>query len=211
MSLIRKGAEADLYLDYWHKLKVIRKVRKAKTYRLPQLDSEIRHLRTGREAQLIHDAKLAGVPTPFIYMVDVDASTIVMQYLEGRRIKEVLDSLPQDNQESLCKHIGTLIGRLHINGLIHGDLTTSNIIINEDRKVFFIDFGLAEYSQGLEKRGVDLLLMRRSLYATHHLYANNCFDAVVEGYSREIGEEETREVIGRLEKIAKIGRYVIER
>lgn len=211
MLLIRKGAEADLYSDFWRGLKVVKKVRKAKAYRIPQLDVEIRRSRTGHEAQLIHDAKLAGVPTPFIYAVDVEASTIVMQYIEGPRVRDVLDSLPPSNRRKLCKRIGTLIGRLHSNGIVHGDLTTSNMIVAEDETVFLIDFGLAEYSKELEKRGVDLLLMRRSLQATHYLCAKECFNAVVEGYAGEMGEKVAKEVIGRVEEIVKRGRYAIER
>ena len=209
--LIKKGAEANLYQDLWHGLKVVRKVRKAKAYRIPQLDFEIRRSRTGSEAQLIHDAKHAGVPTPFIYMVDVKETTIVMQYIEGPRVREALDTLSPDDRGKLCRHIGTLIGRLHNSGIIHGDLTTSNLIIAEDGKLFLIDFGLAEYSRELEKRGVDILLMRRSLQATHYRYARECFSAVVEGYTSEVSEEEAREVIRRVEEIAKRGRYATER
>jgi TP53 regulating kinase-like protein len=211
MSLIRKGAEADLYSDSWNRLKIIRKVRGIKIYRIPQLDSEIRRARTIREVQLIHDAKLAGVPTPFIYMVDVEATTIVMQYIEGQRVKEILDYLKPDDQNRLCEYIGTLIGRLHNYGIVHGDLTTSNIIVTGNEKVFLIDFGLADYSKELEKRGVDLLLMRRSLYATHYHFAKECFDAVIKGYAFEMGEKTAKEVVNRIEEIAKRGRYAVER
>jgi TP53 regulating kinase-like protein len=211
MLLIKKGAEADLYSDLWHGLKVVRKVRKAKAYRIPQLDFEIRRSRTGREAQMIHDAKLAGVPTPFIYLVDFEATTIVMQFLGEPMVKEVLESLPSSGRRILFKHVGILIGRLHNNGIVHGDLTTSNMIINRDNNIFLIDFGLAEYSKELEKRGVDLLLMRRSLYATHYFYAKDCFNAVLEGYTHEIGREVAENVIKRIEEIDKRGRYAVER
>jgi len=209
--LIKKGAEADLYSDLWHGLKVVRKVRGAKAYRIPQLDFDIRRSRTMREAQIIHDAKLAGVPTPFIYMVDVEATTIVMQHIEGLRVREVLDSLSPSDRRRLCEHIGVLIGRLHDSEIVHGDLTTSNIIITGDGNVFLIDFGLAEYSGELEKRGVDLLLMRRSLQATHYLCAKECIDAVIEGYTCEVGERVAENVIKRAEEIAKRGRYATER
>ncbi len=211
MVLIKKGAEADLYSDLWHGLKVVRKVRNAKAYRINQLDFEIRRSRTGREAQIIHDAKLAGVPTPFIYMVDIEATTIVMQYLEGPRVREVLDSLSKSHRRSICERIGILIGKLHNNGIIHGDLTTSNLITIGNSNIFLIDFGLAEYSKELEKRGVDLLLMRRSLNATHYLCARDCYDAVIEGYMHETGRRTTEDVIKRTEEISKRGRYAIER
>lgn len=211
MNLIRKGAEANLYEDLWHGLKVIRKIRKAKAYRIPQLDLEIRHSRTGSEAQLIHDAKLAGVSSPFIYMVDLTGTTIVMQYVEGDRVREALDKIPPHQREDLCKHIGTMIGRLHKKSIVHGDLTTSNMIIAGGGKMFLIDFGLSEYSEELEKRGIDLLLMKRSLYATHYRYGRECFNAVIDGYKREVGNETAEEVIKRVDEIEKRGRYAIER
>lgn len=211
MLLIRKGAEADLYSDIWHGLKVVRKVRKVKAYRIPQLDVEIRRSRTVREAEIIHDAKLAGVQTPFIYMVDVEATTIIMQFLEGPRLREVLDTLFSTAREEICEQIGSLIGRLHNYGIVHSDLTTSNIIITDRNCISLIDFGLAEYSKELEKRGVDLLLIKRSLNATHYLCAKDCFNAVVVGYTREIGKNLAEEVIKRVEEIARRGRYAVER
>lgn len=211
MSLIRKGAEANLYQDSWYGLNVIKKVRKAKRYRIPQLDQEIRRARTTREAQILHDAKLAGVPTPFIYLIDLKATTIIMQYIEGKRVRELLELLSKEEKKKLCRHIGMLIGRLHRKGIVHGDLTTSNMIVTEHEKVFLIDFGLAEYSEELEKRGVDLLLMKRSFQATHYLYAKECYEAVVEGYADEITEKVSKKVMKRVEEIARRGRYAVDR
>ncbi len=210
MLLIRKGAEADLYQDVWHGLKVVHKVRKAKAYRIPQLDIEIRGSRTSNEAQIIRDAKRAGVPTPFIYMVDLAATTITMQYVEGPRMREALGSMPPGERGALCERVGVLLGKLHRGGIVHGDVTTSNIILSEE-KVFLIDFGLAEYSQELEKHGIDLLLIKRSLQATHYMCAKECFDAVAKGYGSVVGEAGCREVLKRVEEIAKRGRYAVER
>jgi TP53 regulating kinase-like protein len=208
--LIRKGAEAELFLENWYGLKVIRKARKVKAYRLPKLDLEIRRSRTGREAQIMHDAKVAGVPTPMIFMVDVEATTIIMGYVEGELVKECLHDLSPVERVKLCRRLGRLIGRLHENKIIHGDLTTSNMILTEGGKIFLIDFGLAEYSEELEERGVDLLLLKRAFYSTHFTCAKECFEAVIDGYAEEMGEEACREVVERVEKIAKRGRYTFK-
>ena len=70
MSLIAKGAEADiLRVDDWNGLSVVIKRRGAKKYRHPEIDREIRRLRTAREAENLHRAKAAGVPTPVVYQV----------------------------------------------------------------------------------------------------------------------------------------------
>lgn len=209
--LIKKGAEAELFLEKWRGLKIIRKARKIKAYRVPRLDLKIRRSRTRREAQIMHKAKFAGVPTPIIFMVDMEATTIIMKYIEGTRVKEILNTLSFKERIKLCRQIGQFIGKLHKNKIIHGDLTTSNMILNEKGKIFFIDFGLAEYSNELEKRGIDLLIMKRAFYSTHYSYAGKCFKAVTEGYAKEMGEEVYSEVIERVNKIARRGRYILKR
>jgi Kae1-associated kinase Bud32 len=211
MVLIRKGAEAELYQESWYGLNIVKKVRTVKTYRHPKLDHEIRQSRTRREAQIMHEAKGSGVPTPLIFMVDLNSTTITMQHVEGSRVKELLQSLSSKERIHICSRIGQLIGRLHKNRIIHGDLTTSNMILSETGKLFFIDFGLSEHSKELEKRGVDLLLMKRAFYSTHYSFASECFKAVTEGYAKEMGEETCRNVVERVNKIAKRGRYVLKR
>ena len=205
--LIRKGAEANLYLEDWYGLKVIKKVRVPKMYRLPELDTEIRSRRTIREALLLHRAKRAGVPTPTVYLVDLVRNIIILEYLQGQRVKESLPRLTSPKRRELCTQIGELIGRLHKNGIIHGDLTTSNMIILPNETICFIDFGLAENSEEIEKRGIDLHVMKRAFESTHYEYVIECFNSVIEGYEREVGHEVTREVIERVRKIAQRGRY----
>ncbi|MDQ1280971.1 MAG: regulating kinase and related kinase [Thermoproteota archaeon] len=211
MPLIRKGAEADLFLEDWYGLKTIRKMRKQKAYRITSLDTSIRRERTSHEAQIMHEAKLAGVPTPTIYMVDMATTSIIMEYIEGTRIKEALNELSSIKRENLCNLLGQLVGKLHLKGIIHGDLTTSNMIEGMNDKIFIIDFGLAEYSEELEKRGVDLLLLKRALQSTHYAYAKECYDAVVKGYSKEMKNEATKEVTQRVKEIENRGRYAVER
>lgn len=211
MKLLKKGAEAELYLDTWRGVQVVRKIRRAKPYRLPQLDAALRRTRTIREAQIMHDAKRAGVATPLIYTVDVGRTTIVMEYVAGPQVKTVLAQLPTGERRPLCERMGRLIARLHRRNIVHGDLTTSNLIRVAPERIVVIDFGLAEYSGELENRGVDLLLLRRTLHSTHHPHAQRCFEAVVDGYRRVMGEPLTDQVIQRVEAIAARGRYTAER
>lgn len=209
--LIKRGAEANLHLEDWHGRKVIMKRRLSKKYRVPKLDKEIRFHRTLREPQDIHRAKEAGVPTPTILMVDITDATIVMEFIEGKQVKQILDNLPPKEKQDLCRHIGKLIGRLHNHGIIHSDLTTSNMILTPQGRVVFVDFGLSERSKELEARGVDLHLMKRAFQSTHFKYARDCFAAVVEGYSQIIGDSETREVLDKISEIERRGRYVSDR
>ncbi len=209
--LIKKGAEANLYLEEWHDRKVVMKRRLPKTYRLPQLDSAIRTQRTVREPTLIHRAKEAGVPTPTIYLIDIAESSIIMEYIEGKQIKQTLNAMPLKEKQRICQHIGKLIGQLHRHGIIHGDLTTSNMILTSSNKIFLVDFGLGEYSEELEIRGVDLHLMKRALQSTHHKFARQCFGAIMTGYAKSIGKEITAKVLEKIQEIERRGRYVDER
>ena len=210
-TLFKKGAEASLYLTDWHGKKVIIKTRIPKKYRPPALDERIRSYRTVHEPQLIHEAKVAGVSTPLIYMVNVAKSYIVMEYIEGQQIKQVLNNTPQEKRHEFCIEIGTLIGKLHNFGLIHGDLTTSNMIRTPKGKIFFVDFGLGEKNIELEAQGVDLHLMKRALQSTHYQFWEECFKNVLCGYTSVRGVETTEKVYEKIREIERRGRYVEER
>ncbi len=209
--LLKKGAEASLFLSEWHQRKVIIKVRIPKKYRPPQLDEQIRSYRTVHEPQLMHEAKIAGVTTPLIYMVDVPQSTIIMEFIEGQQVKQVLNKVTKMERHDLCVSIGESIARLHIRGLIHGDLTTSNLILNPKDKIFFVDFGLGEKNPELEAQGVDLHLLKRALQSTHYPFWEECFQNVLCGYSSIVGAESLEKVYEKIREIERRGRYVEER
>ena len=209
--LIKKGAEASLYMEEWHGKKAILKKRHTKKYRISELDREIQTQRTKREPQLMHKAKESGVPTPFIYSVDLAEATIVMEFVEGTQVKQVLNGLDSKRRAELCRHIGNLIGRLHYGGLVHGDITTSNMILTPQGQVVFIDFGLSEQTRELEARGVDLHLMKRALASTHYEIVEECFEAIVAGYREIMSPKTTEEVLSKIGEIEKRGRYISER
>ena len=210
-TLIRKGAEANLYSGEWYGRKVIVKKRVEKKYRVEPLDKKIRAYRTVHEGQIMHEARKAGVPTPTIYLIDLSDFTIVMEYIEGIRLRDSLNDFSSEKRARACRNVGNLIGRLHERSIIHGDLTTSNMIQTSDEKVFFIDFGLSLYSTEVEDRGVDLHLVRRALNSTHYKYVDLCFSAVIEGYESEVGEKKTERVLTKVREIEKRGRYFAER
>jgi TP53 regulating kinase-like protein len=209
--LIKKGAEASLYLETWQNRQVIVKQRHPKRYRIPELDLMIRSQRTLHEPNIIHKAKEAGVPTPTIFRVDVAEAKILMEFVEGKQVKEVLDTVSSEERLRLSVLMGRMIGRLHKHGIIHGDLTTSNMILTPYGKIVFIDFGLSERSVELEPKGVDLHLMKRALQSTHYKHAKECFKAVMKGYAESVGDEEAKKVAAKIREIEKRGRYVADR
>jgi TP53 regulating kinase and related kinases len=210
-TLFKKGAEASLYLANWHQRRVIIKIRIPKKYRSPVLDEQIRSYRTVHEPQLIHEAKAAGVPTPLIYMVDVSESSITMEYIEGQQVKQLLNKVSKAKRHYICVKIGESIAQLHSHDLIHGDLTTSNMILSPKGKLFFVDFGLGEKNGELEAQGVDLHLLKRALQSTHYLFWEECFQSVLCGYTSVLGVELAEKVYEKIREIEKRGRYVEER
>jgi TP53 regulating kinase-like protein len=210
-KLMKKGAEASLYTAYWHGKKVTIKMRLPKKYRLFELDDEIRMNRTVRESLLIHEAKRAGVPTPSLYFVDVKNAVIIMEFIEGKQVKQLIGEFTEKKRRNTCLEIGKSVGRLHKMAVIHGDLTTSNMILNSEDQIIFVDFGLGEKSTEMESQGVDLHLMKRSLESTHFRLAEKCFQAVIDGYSGILGSEYTKKIQGKIEEIENRGRYVSER
>jgi TP53 regulating kinase-like protein len=134
-----------------------------------------------------------------------------MEYIEGRQVKQLIDHVTPQERQKLCQEIGQLVGRLHKNGIIHGDLTTSNMIQTPSGKIVFVDFGLGDRSTELEAQGVDLHLLRRALQSTHFGFADECFLSVLAGYAHEMGEAGKEAVLCKIREIEKRGRYVAER
>jgi TP53 regulating kinase-like protein len=210
-TLLKKGAEASLFLANWHGRRVVIKKRLPKRYRAEKLDDTIRTYRTVHEPQLMREAKKAGVPTPLILQVDVKNAMIIMEFVEGKQLKRLLEGFSAEERQDVCMRVGELIGKLHRNGVIHGDLTTSNMLLNSEGKIFLVDFGLGERNMETEGRGVDLHLMKRTLQSTHFQFAEECFEAVAKGYATVLGEDETKDVLAKVREIERRGRYVAER
>jgi len=203
MEVIKRGAEAIIYLAEWHGRKVIIKKRVKKSYRIKEIDERIREQRTKKEALLMMAARKAGVSVPIIYDLKVKDKEIVMQYLEGQRIKDVIDEKSEKWQRKICHEIGKSIANLHKNGIIHGDITTSNMIWMKN-KMYFIDFGLGMKSKENEDRGVDLHLLMEAFKAAHK--NKNLFQWVVETYEKNF--DGAKDVIKKVEEIARRGRYM---
>jgi TP53 regulating kinase-like protein len=209
-KLIAKGAEASLYLEDYYGHQVIRKHRRSKPYRLPQIDTKLRTDRTIREARLLTSARHAGVATPIVYQIDVDNATIIMEYIDGQRVKELIPKLAKSKRQSLFKEIGKAVARLHQHEVTHGDLTTSNMIQCSPKVIYFIDFGLAGITQNIEDFGTDLHLLRRALLSTHYPHWEDCYSAFKEGYRTTFGER-TIDVFRKVDAIESRGRYITER
>jgi N6-L-threonylcarbamoyladenine synthase/protein kinase Bud32 len=186
-----RGAEAVVEIGE----DVVVKRRPGKRYRNPGLDRRLITERTRAEARLIAAARRAGVPTPVIR--DITQDTIVMERVEGEVLKYV--TTPEN-----VVLAGEAVGRLHGAGIVHGDLTTSNMIVRGDQCVL-IDFGLASTSPEIESRGVDLHVFFQTLESTTENYAE-LKQAFVDGYTAAFAGAD--EVLAREHEVELRGRYL---
>ncbi len=196
-TLAKRGAEADIYLIEWGGRKAVSKVRTTKPYRHRELDAAIRKHRTIHEANFMSAAKSAGVMTPFVYFVDPVNAEIIMEFVKGDNVR---DALTPD----LCYWMGRYAAMLHASNIIHGDLTTSNFIIN--KKLVLLDFGLSYYSERTEDMATDIRLIKE-VCTSAHIAVKKAFPRFVEGYARVAGEKRTDKLMENVKEIEQRGRY----
>jgi TP53 regulating kinase-like protein len=202
LKLLKKGAEGDIYHTKFDNNPAILKTRKTKPYRHPILDGRIRKQRTIREASILSEAKQFGVRTPLVYEVNVNDCTILMQQIDGVLVR----NLRGIKLKSACTEIGKITAVLHKNGIVHGDLTTSNFI-SKNNKIYAIDFGLAQKSIRIEDHAVDLRLFKEILGSAHVEVMESLWRAFLGGYRSIIGAERFNKILYQLGIIEGRGRY----
>lgn len=201
--LIKVGAEANIYLSSWHGINVIRKVRRTKPYWREELDLKIRKIRTIRETYYMNLVKKFGVLTPIIYFSDPFKGEIVMEYIEGDRLKDVAENDPVRG-EKLFYEVGKKLAIMHMHNVIHGDPTTSNFIVKGGR-LYIIDFGLTFYSQRVEDKAVDFHLLKQVLKSAHPKYFERLLEKAILGYSDTYYLAD--KILENIREIERRGRY----
>jgi Kae1-associated kinase Bud32 len=201
MKIIKRGAEAVLYLENDQLVKE----RLKKSYRLPEIDVKLRKLRTRKESKLLSDARRVGIETPRIISIDEKVFKITMEFIEGQRLKEFFNQANDAKRKKVAEEVGRCVGLLHKNGIVHGDLTTSNMILKDD-KVFFIDFGLGEFSNRIEDLATDLSVLKEAFKSTHFKYLDLLWSSFIKGYKQT--NDNFNKVLDTLNDIEKRGRYV---
>jgi N6-L-threonylcarbamoyladenine synthase/protein kinase Bud32 len=207
-EFFRKGAEARLIHSTWDYGEVLIKHRIEKSYRIPKLDILLRTQRTLAESRALIRAKQFEVPVPFIHDIDLTDAAITMSYIYGARLKDKIPTLSPKNLHQIFEKIGKFVALLHKNDQIHGDLTTSNIILNSSQDtLFFIDFGLAFMSTSIEDKSVDLHLFKRVITSTHGEYYDDIYPWFLKGYKQNYGNN-SEMILKGIEDVELRGRYI---
>ncbi len=189
MRSFNKGAEAVMYSETIFGVEVIIKAREPKTYRIKKLDDELRRSRTKREAKIM--SVLAGLGIKVPALLGVGMYSVYMERLHGTLLRDT------SVVAGFYRKLGRIVRDMHMAGVVHGDLTPANIMITR-RGIYVIDFGLAEITDSVEEKALDILLMKRSLDAGR-------YKGLLQGYSEKNGDYER--ILKRLAEIEKRGRY----
>lgn len=217
LEILKQGAEGRIYIGEFKGESCLIKERFIKQYRHPELDAQITRQRIKAEVKACSRCLAAGIIVPRILHFDLGTHKIYMEYFsEAQTAKQFIQKsvieLGADGAKhsimELSRHIGAIIGKMHSNHIIHGDLTTSNMLINPnssiDLNVIFIDFGLSHYSQATEDKGVDLYVLERALLSTHSEQPY-IFDNILASYRKESCKDQDA-VIAKFEEVRARGR-----
>jgi Kae1-associated kinase Bud32 len=202
VAVHRVGAEARLDSATWLGREVVMKQRVVKGYRHPDLDRSLQSFRIRNEARLMIEARKAGISVPIIYSVDAANGRIVMEEIPGMRVKDALQDVSVDGV-SVCGRIGEIAAKLHSNDIVHGDLTTSNMLLDGDR-IVLIDFSLGQKTSETEDKGVDMHLLEEAFRSAHHS-RGDLYETVKESYVG--GWSGGKEVLRKVQEIERRGRY----
>ncbi|XP_027931383.1 EKC/KEOPS complex subunit TP53RK-like isoform X1 [Vigna unguiculata] len=216
LILLKQGAEARVFESSFVGRKSVVKERFSKKYRHPALDSKLTLKRLNAEARCMTKARRLGVCTPVLYAVDHVLHTLTFEYVTGPSVKDVFlefGALGTDKEwlDNIASQIGDAIGKLHDGGLIHGDLTTSNMLLKSDTKQLvssfmsqvLIDFGLSFTSTLPEDKAVDLYVLERSIISMHSS-CGNVMDQILAAYRKSSKQWST--TLNKLAQVRQRGR-----
>ncbi len=188
-----QGAEAEVEIGEEN----VTKTRKEKRYRHPELDRRIREERTSEELKNIQRARKYSTEIP--ETEQIDETTLRQGKIDGKQLKEVIK-----DRTDLIKELGKNVANMHSADVIHGDLTTSNVLISGKNKIYLIDLGLSQVSERIEDKAVDIHLLKQVLNSSHPGVADEAWEEFLKGYR---DYEEGEKVMNRLKEVESRGRY----
>lgn len=212
--LIKQGAEAKIFSGEFYNKPVVIKERFSKSYRHPTLDEKLTCRRTAQEARALLRCRKAGIRTPCVYFLDLEKNRIIMERIQDcYTVRDRVNSLLEENCDSamaklndIADNIGSTLALMHNADCIHGDLTTSNMLLkkeSKDTEIILIDFGLSSVSALPEDKGVDLYVLERAFLSTHP-NTEEIFKNILTKYKKLAKKAD--DVIRKLDEIRMRGR-----
>lgn len=252
--LVTQGAEALVYRTTFlsPNTPCALKYRPPKPYRHPTLDKRLTRARILAEARVLVRCGKDGVNVPGVLGLDWEAGWVALEWVRGCTVRRCLDwwfgrrrgggvvatgpetgvrdreqGHSEQELDGLMRKIGLAVGKLHACGVVHGDLTTSNLMLRPPRlvpssapglaahdveeeelrsldgEIVLIDFGLAQQSIQEEDKAVDLYVLERAFGSTHP-EAEAAFKDVLKAYGDSY--KGAKIVLKRLEDVRMRGR-----
>ncbi|KAF0035524.1 hypothetical protein F2P81_013282 [Scophthalmus maximus] len=228
-ELVKQGAEARVYRTQFLGRPTIVKERFSKRYRHVALDEKLTRRRTVQEVRSILRCRRAGIPAPAVYFVDYTSHCIFLEeILRSSTVRDHIASTQQSASctvqeldrdqdrelvqeqelEQLAQQVGQILAKMHDEDVIHGDLTTSNMLLRrspEDRgsDLVLIDFGLSYISALPEDKGVDLYVLEKAFLSTHP-HTEALFQKLLKSYSAS--SKKSSAVLKKLDEVRLRGR-----
>ncbi|PON52811.1 Serine/threonine protein kinase [Parasponia andersonii] len=209
LILLKQGAEARVFESTFVGRRSIVKERFKKKYRHPSLDSKLTLRRLNAEARCMTKAQRLGVYTPTLFFVDPVLHTLTFEYVEGPSVKDLLlefglHGIQEERLDDIAMQIGDAIAKLHDGGLIHGDLTTSNMLVRSvTNQLVLIDFGLSFTSTLPEDKAVDLYVLERALLSMHSS-CGNVMERILAAYRKS--SKQWSSTLNKLAQVRQRGR-----
>ncbi|XP_064023978.1 EKC/KEOPS complex subunit TP53RK [Pogoniulus pusillus] len=212
MQLLQQGAEAHVYRGLFLGRATVAKVRVPKRYRHPALEERLSRRRTAQEARSLLRCRRAGIAAPVVYFVDCVTNTIYLEDIVGSiTVQDHIYAVQRSGSDAsgllvLAEKMGEVLARMHDEDLIHGDLTTANILLRppiEKLDLVLIDFGLSFVSGLQEDKGVDLYVLEKAFLSTHP-DTESMFHALLKAYAAT--SNKSGPVIKRLDEVRLRGR-----
>ncbi|KAM6242812.1 EKC/KEOPS complex subunit TP53RK [Spheniscus humboldti] len=212
LQLVQQGAEARIYRGLFLGRAAVAKLRIPKRYRHPALEERLSRRRTAQEARSLLRCRRAGISAPVVYFVDYVTNSIYLEdIVDSITVQDHINSVQRSGSDTsslliLAEKMGELLARMHDEDLIHGDLTTSNILLRpptEKLDLVLIDFGLSFISGLPEDKGVDLYVLEKAFLSTHP-DTETVFKALLKAYAAT--SKKSGPVIKRLDEVRLRGR-----
>lgn len=214
--MLKQLVNKKIYLTTYQSKECVLKERVKKSYRISEIDILINKKRTKSEIHIMETINNSNlVHSPKLLYGDIKEYKIYMEYLSNCvNLKDYIDDLIQVNKiediKIILKDLGFIIAEVHNLKIIHGDLTTSNFMIDKSdiSKIYILDFGLSFVSESVENRAVDLYVIEKTFICSHNKISE-LFNILLNSYSDNITEKKKGEVIKKLDQVRMRGRKKI--